>query len=117
MGAFERTSADEDIVKRVQYAVEDVGLSITLTTVTSALAFSLGTISSVPSVAWVCYYAAPTICIIFFYQLSFFVACIVLDEKRKLDKRYDCCFCYAVNENEETPKEESSVKEKSSIGM
>jgi len=30
---------------------------------------------------------------VYFYQLSFFTACIVLDEKRISDRRRDCCIC------------------------
>lgn len=116
MGAFERTNVEEETLIRIQRAIEDVGLSITLTTVTSALAFSLGIFSSVPSVAWVCYYAAPTICIIFVYQLSFFIACIVLDEQRKQQKRYDCCCCYRANDTKRESDDNLTVKTNSPVG-
>lgn len=36
-------------------------------------------------------YAFPTIIIVYLYQLSFFVACIVLDENRVTEGRRDCC--------------------------
>ena len=38
-------------------------------------------------------YAFPTILIDFFYQVTFFIALIVLDERRIKDNRRDCCFC------------------------
>ena len=90
-GAYIRTDHRKDPVERILETIEDIGLSITLTTVTSATAFSLGCLSSVPSVYWLVLYAAPTIIFVFFYQLTFFVACIVLDEGRVADGRRDCC--------------------------
>jgi Niemann-Pick C1 protein len=57
------------------------------------LAFSLGCLSAVPGVFWLCLYAAPIIVFIFLYQLTFFVACIVLDERRIQQNRRDCCIC------------------------
>ena len=70
-----------------------MGLSIALTTITSVLAFGLGAISSIPAVYWLCYYAFPTLIINFLYQITFFVAIIVLDERRIQANRRDCCCC------------------------
>jgi len=90
-GSYSRTDVSKDPVDRIDDTIQDVGLSITLTTVTSTLAFGLGAISSIPAVYWLCYYAFPTIFIVYLYQLTFFVACIVLDERRVKEKRRDCC--------------------------
>ena len=42
---------------------------------------------------WLCLYAFPTVLFVYFYQLTFFVACIVLDERRIQNRRRDCLIC------------------------
>jgi Niemann-Pick C1 protein len=88
-----------------------VGFSVFLTTTTSVVAFALGCTSSIPAVFWLCQYAAPTIAINFLYQLTFFVALIIIDERRVADKRRDWIVCSTVrsrvrnSEVEEGPQE------------
>ena len=69
--------------------MEDVGVSITVTTLTSAIAFGLGSISDIPSVKWLCLYSFPCVILDYIYQLTFFVACVVLDDKRIKEQRMD----------------------------
>jgi len=90
-GAYIRTDHRKDPVERIEETIEEIGLSITLTTITSATAFALGCLSSVPAVSWLVLYAFPTIIVVFIYQLTFFIACIVLDERRMAAGRRDCC--------------------------
>lgn len=80
---------------RVHETINDIGLSITLTTVTSAVAFGLGCLSSVYSVFWLCLYAMPVITIVFLYTMTFFVALVALDENRIRQNRRDCCVCFS----------------------
>jgi Niemann-Pick C1 protein len=101
-GSYDRTDPAKSAVERIHDTVEDVGASITLTTVSSTLAFGLGATSDVPAVFWLCYYAFPTIILVFLYQITFFVACIVLDEKRVQDNRRDCCVCLVVDASDES---------------
>jgi Niemann-Pick C1 protein len=100
-GSFYRTDPKKSILDRIEEMMEDVGMSITITTLTSALAFALGCTSSVPSVYWLCLYAFPTILIDFLYQITFFVALIVLDEKRIQENRRDVCVCFTVKNLEQ----------------
>jgi Niemann-Pick C1 protein len=92
-GAYGRTSQASDPVARIDETIQTVGLSITLTTMTSVLAFGLGCISSIPAVYWLCLYAFPTLFINYLYQVTFFVALIVIDEHRMQAKRRGCCVC------------------------
>jgi hypothetical protein len=102
-GSYKRTDPSKDPVERMDDTIDDIGLSIGLTTLTSALAFAMGCISSIPCVYWLCYYAFPTVIIIFFYQTGFFVALTVIDERRLQANRYDILVCYtASNANEDT---------------
>ena len=80
--------------------IDDVGLSVTMTSVTSAMAFGLGCLSTIPAIFWLCLYGFPTVVIVYIYQLTFFTACVVLDERRIEANRQDCCCCLAVREGE-----------------
>eukprot|EP00934_Nitzschia_sp_Nitz4_P003895 Nitzschia sp. Nitz4//scaffold242_size29646//22986//25981//NITZ4_008053-RA/size29646-processed-gene-0.14-mRNA-1//1//CDS//3329543821//3885//frame0 len=92
-GSFFRTHHNRSAIDRIEETVRDVGMSISVTTLTSATAFALGCMSSVPAVRWLCLYAFPTILVSFVYQFTFFVAIMVLDERRVADNRRDwlCC--------------------------
>jgi Niemann-Pick C1 protein len=92
-GSYDRTDPKKEPEDRIHDTIEDIGISITLTTITSALAFGLGALSSIKPVYWMGYYAFPTILFVYIYQITFFVACIVLDERRVQQKRRDCCTC------------------------
>lgn len=85
-------------MERIHDTMEDIGHTILLTTLTSSLAFALGAVSSIPAVQYLVMYAWPTILVDFFFQITFFVAIIVIDQKRIEDNRRDCCFCCAAKE-------------------
>ena len=110
-GQYARTDKTKTSEERVHETMEEVGLSVTLTTLTSVVAFGLGCMSRVPAVYWLCLYAFPTIFIDFVYQITFFVALIIIDERRVADKRRDCLACCTVqsrvgmDETEREPKE------------
>ena len=90
---FYRHPQSFPIEERVHKTMDNVGLAIFTTSLTSACAFGLGCISSIPAVFWVCLYAFPTISIIFLYTVTMFVAIIVIDERRVDTNRRDLlCF-------------------------
>ena len=115
-GAYFRTDLKKDAVERVRETMEEVGASISLTTITTTAAFCLGCISTIPSIQWLCIYASLAIFVDFCYQITFFVALVVLDERRVQANRRDCCFCLVVDPNEpfkdtsETHKEDSETR-------
>eukprot|EP00978_Attheya_sp_CCMP212_P032502 scaffold127379_cov52-Attheya_sp.AAC.2 len=96
-GAYQRTIAHNDDKKDVTHcimeAMEEVGASVLMTTLTTFVAFTLGTASAVPGVYWLCLYAFPCIMIDFFYQITFFIALMVLDDRRIKANKYDCLVC------------------------
>jgi Niemann-Pick C1 protein len=104
-GSYDRTDPKKEPEDRIHDTIKDIGISITLTTITSALAFGLGGLSTVPTVYWLCYYAFPTILFVYMYQVTFFVACIVLDERRVQQKRRDCCMWITVVDAGEEERE------------
>jgi len=91
--SFFRTDQNKSIEERVRVTVDDIGVSIFLTTLTSSLAFGIGFLSAVPAVFWLCVYAVPTIIFVLLWQLTFFMSCLVLDERRVVAKRRDCLRC------------------------
>lgn len=96
-GCYERTDKTKSPTQRILDAIEECALSITITSITSSLAFGLGCISAIPSIFWLCLYAFPNVMVIYIYQLTFFVACIALDERRILENRRDCCICLSAS--------------------
>ena len=94
-GCYLATDSDLPVAERIHAMMEEAGLSIFLTSVTSALAFALGCISVIPCIRWLCVYGCLGITFDFFFQTTFFVACIVLDERRVKQGRMDCCPCIA----------------------
>jgi len=106
-GSFSRTNLHLNPVERIRWTMRDAGVSITLTSITSSLAFGLGTLSTVPAVFWLSYMAFPSVIFIYLSQITFFVACLALDARRMQQGRRDCCTCISANvpesEEEETP--------------
>jgi predicted RND superfamily exporter protein len=49
--------------------------------------------SNIPAVYWLCLYAVPTIILILGFQLTFFVACMILDERRIKANHRDALRC------------------------
>ena len=70
------------------------GVAITITSVTDLLAFGIGASSILPALGTFCAYAALGIFAVFIYMSSFFLAWLVIDQRR-IDARRDgfiCCW-------------------------
>jgi len=107
-GAYQRMDRSIPVLDRVHDTMEEVGVSIFVTTFTSVVAFALGSLSKVPAVYWLCAYAAPTIFIDFIYQTTFFVALIVLDEQRVEAKKRDCFTCLKAPERADAEEDDQA---------
>lgn len=102
VGSFLRTDPSKSIEERLSATMKDIGLSIFVTTLTTGFAFGIGSLSNIPAVRWVCLYSLSAIVVDFFYQITLFVAFLVLDERRVRTNRGDlCCFCEVEDEVEE----------------
>ena len=77
----------------MKQTINDCGMSIVLTTATTTAALLLGMITNVPAMRAFYIYAAPCVIIDFLYQITFFVALIVIDQQRKHSGRHDCFPC------------------------
>lgn len=96
-GAFDRQE-DDDIPSRMQKAYDDVGMSITLTSLTDAFAFFFGALSRLPAVSNFCYFATFTLLVVFILHITLYPAFLTLDARRQEAQRMDCLFCIKVSE-------------------
>jgi len=72
---------DEDVGELIAEGLGKCAMSIVYTTLTDVMAFSFGCIGSIPAIRYFCAYAAVAVAFDFFFQLTFFVAVLVLDER------------------------------------
>ena len=115
---FYRHPRSIPIEERVRKTIHEVGLSILTTSLTSAVAFGLGAISSIPAVYWVCLYAFPAISLVFLYSVTMFIAIIVIDERRVDANRRDflCCIPAKSQANKATNNETASTHDEAAAG-
>ncbi|XP_071522307.1 patched domain-containing protein 3-like [Panulirus ornatus] len=84
----------QELGDRVGCALKHAGVSITVTSVTDFVAFAVGSTTVLPALRSFCLYAAVGIASIFFFQATFFVACLSLDQRRLEDHRQGLLFCW-----------------------
>ena len=94
-GAFDAIDPSLSIPDRIEKAMQRVGVSITLTKVTSISSFLLGATGIFPSVQYFCVYAAISCFYIWLLHCTTFCALLALDARRaEADPpRLDPCFC------------------------
>jgi predicted RND superfamily exporter protein len=85
------------IEERLSAAMEHAGCSITITSLTNVVAFAVGHSSQLPMLSSFCMFASVGVLAIYGYMLTFFTACLAIDDRRQAAKRQDCCPCF-VNE-------------------
>lgn len=73
-----------------------LGYAISVTSITSLVAFVVASNVDMPSVSYFCEFGSVGIFAVFFLQISFFAGFLVLDETRLLSGRYDCLPCVSV---------------------
>jgi len=86
----------EDNTKMAERAARSLaraGASITVTSATDLVAFAISSRSSLPALASFCGYAAICIFFLWFFAATFFSGCMVLDERRQRDNRFECICC------------------------
>jgi predicted RND superfamily exporter protein len=64
-------------------ALKAVGVSITVTSLTNAVSFFIGSATALPTLSSYCVYAGLSILCLFFFQITFFSAFVVIDYKRQ----------------------------------
>ncbi|PBC29212.1 Patched domain-containing protein [Apis cerana cerana] len=77
---------------RIAKAIQQAGMSITVTSFTNIIAFAFGITTVMPTLRSFYAFATLGILFLYIYEIIFFVSCLVYDEKR-LEARKDGCFC------------------------
>lgn len=68
-----------------------IGMSITVTSFTNMVAFAIGMTTVMPFLKSFCIFAAMGILFLYIYEITFFVSCLVYDERRLAAKKEGCC--------------------------
>ncbi|CAJ0593049.1 unnamed protein product [Cylicocyclus nassatus] len=78
LAAWHETSRHLSVVNRVRTSMKHAAVSISITTLTDALAFLIGAIAPLPAVKYFCFYSCAAVVFIFIYCLTMFVAFLAL---------------------------------------
>ena len=79
--------------------VKKAGSSVTITSLTNAIAFFLGCMSSLEALSSFCMFAGLGVLSLYFSSLTIFTAFMVWDIKRQVDRKGDCCGACCCGEN------------------
>ena len=90
--AFEREDPSRSIEERLISAITSAGSSITVTTLTNVVAFSVGGVLPFPAIAEFCLFLALGVAFTMLYFTTFFVSCMVLDTQRQQTGGVDLIF-------------------------
>lgn len=79
--------------ERFGKAAKESGPCVTTTSMTTVVAFALGIPSALPGVSFFCSYAASVFFFGWLFQVTFFWACVAIDEQR-IARSHDCIMCF-----------------------
>ncbi|VDD91725.1 unnamed protein product [Enterobius vermicularis] len=82
--AWRRSKDCSTLQTRIAKTMEEAGPSITVTSLTNVLSFTIGALTGTMAIQIFCLYAAVGVLFDFFYQLTFFAAATVFEGKRLL---------------------------------
>ncbi|XP_066977842.1 LOW QUALITY PROTEIN: patched domain-containing protein 3-like [Macrobrachium rosenbergii] len=101
MQSWDNLSPDEkskSLCERIGMTLRHAGVSITVTSVTDFVAFAIGSTTDLPALRSFCIYAATGIASIYFFQATFFVAWLSLDQRRLEDHRHGLFWCWKIKD-------------------
>lgn len=108
-GVARASEDDASLIKRGARALSRAGASITVTSLTDLVAFAISASSALPALGSFCAFASINIFFLWVLSATFFVACMVIDEKRQRDNRRDCLCCFSRKQDAEV--EDTGSKE------
>nr|XP_020479726.1 patched domain-containing protein 3 [Monopterus albus] len=88
ISCWQRTSVLDSVPDRLADTYKSAAISITITTLTNALALVLGCSSPFASVRSFCLYAAISVCFCYLYSITFLGACMALNGQREAENKH-----------------------------
>ena len=90
----------QEIPDKLARTLTNSGVAITVTSLTDLLAFAIGGTTTVPALKSFCLFCGFGILIVYLYQITFFSAWLVIDQRRLLANRNACLPCIKSKQNE-----------------
>ena len=112
LAAWRKTGHSLLMHERMAATFADAGVSITVTSATSALSFGVGCAATFPSVQIFCVYATVAVVFVYVYQMTFFAGLMVVTGRRELAGRH--CITFRIV-TVESKKERRRRKNKKSL--
>ncbi|XP_069131976.1 patched domain-containing protein 3-like [Argopecten irradians] len=91
------------VEERISFTLQTSGVAITITSLTDFIAFMAGTLSVFKSVRNFCLYTGVAVALCYINVITFFLACMVLHERRVAQNRH-CLTCVPLMTGEESRK-------------
>lgn len=88
ISCWQKTCVLDSVANRLANTYRDAAVSITITTLTNALALLLGCSLPFGSVRSFCLYAGVSICFCYLYTITFLGACMALNGRREADNKH-----------------------------
>ena len=102
IAAWRQHSIHESVESRMAMTFSEAAVSITITNLTDILAFIIGAVARVlPGVSMFCTYAGVAMVFVYFYQITFFGACMAYMGRREFQNRH-CILGKVVRSKEES---------------
>ena len=110
---YDNLSEDEKnlpLPERFAKTLSVSGMAVSVSSVTNIVAFSIGATTVIPALRSFCLYCSVGIMAIFIYTLTFFTACMVIDQKR-IDERRDGCLCCYKHGDSWSPNNATNIEQ------
>merc|ERR1719492_520378 len=88
-----KTDPNLSTEERVANAMKHAGISITVTSLSGIAAFLIGSTTRMPILRSFCLFAAMGVLFLYIFAITFFLACLTLDERRKDARKILNCDC------------------------
>lgn len=82
-----------EIQEKIAVTLSNSGVAITVTSLTDLLAFVVGSTTTVPALKSFCIYCGLGIFVVYIFQITWFTAWLVIDQRRMLLNRNACLPC------------------------
>lgn len=89
--ALDQTNPRWSVADRMREGMRHAGSSITITSLTNAIAFFLGCSGSLDALSSFCFFAGIGVLMLYFTSITVFSAYMVWELRRQSQKKGDCC--------------------------